>query len=175
MGNREEILLQLTDGIIGLDEIRDKNEYPSEERFKKGPVPIIECIEEIPCNPCETVCKRNLITVGKPITNYPGLLDIEAECTSCAQCIVNCPGLAIFIVDKTFSETEASVSLPYEQLPFPKRGKKIKGINRSGKVICEGNVHSILTNVGSNQTNVVTIVIPKEFAHDVKYFRRNEM
>ena len=167
-------MLNRTDGIIGLDEIREKNGYPSEERFRKGPVPIIECIEEIPCNPCETVCKRHLIIVGKPIINYPRLLDTEAECTGCAMCILICPGLAIFIVDKTFSETEASVSLPYEQLPLPKRGEKIKGVHRSGRVICEGYIYRVLSNARFNKTSVVTIVIPTEFADDVRYFRRIE-
>jgi hypothetical protein len=85
-----------------------------------------------------------------------------------------CPGLAIFIVDKTFSETEASVSLPYEQVPLPERGERIEGVNRSGEVVCEGYVHSILTSERCNKTNVVTIVIPKEFADDVRYFWRNE-
>ena len=82
--------------------------------------------EKIPCNPCEAVCKRSIITVGQPITNYPKLIDPKGECTGCSRCMVICPGLAIFIVDKTFSETEASVSVPYEQLPLPEEGEMKK-------------------------------------------------
>ena len=35
-------------GIITKEDIA----IPSEERLKKGPVVIIECVENIPCNPC---------------------------------------------------------------------------------------------------------------------------
>ncbi len=163
-------LIERTNGIITLDEIRKYNGYPSEERFSKGPVPIIECIEEIPCNPCETVCNRNLIKVGTPITNCPRLIDPDGECTGCAQCIVICPGLAVFIVDKTFSAQEAAISLPYEELPLPEKGVKIIGIDRAGKAVCEGQVHKILSSKKLNHTNVVTIIVPKEHADDVRHF-----
>ena len=35
--------------------------YPSKERLAKGPIVVIECPEEIPCNPCETICPKNVI------------------------------------------------------------------------------------------------------------------
>ena len=38
---------------------------PSEERMKLGPVACIECLQQIPCNPCEEACPRGAITVGK--------------------------------------------------------------------------------------------------------------
>jgi Fe-S-cluster-containing hydrogenase component 2 len=163
-------LLDRTNGIITLDKIRKHNGYPSEERFSKGPVPIIECIDEIPCNPCETVCNRNLIKIGRPITNCPRLIDPDGECTGCAQCIVICPGLAVFIVDKTFSAREALISLPYEELPLPEKGEKILGINRAGKAVCEGRVHKILSGKQLNHTAVVTIVIPTRYADDVRHY-----
>jgi ferredoxin len=163
-------LIERTDGIVTLDEIRKYNGYPSEERFSRGPVPIIECIEEIPCNPCETVCNRNLIKVGTPITNFPRLIDPDGACTGCAQCIVICPGLAVFIVDKTFSAEHASISMPYEELPLPEKGAKIVGLNRAGKAVCEGSVQTVLSGRKLSHTNVVTIVIPKEYADDVRHF-----
>lgn len=173
MKKSSKLLLEKTNGIIGLEEIKKCNGYPSEERFSKGPVPIIECVEEIPCNPCETICNRNLIVVEKPITNYPRLIDPEGVCTGCAQCIVICPGLAIFIVDKTFSEKEASIALPYEELPLPKKGEKVMGMNRAGSVVCEGYVYRVLAGKRLNHTNIVTIVIPKEFSDDARYFKRS--
>jgi ferredoxin len=171
MSTEAPSLLEKTNGIITLEEIRKYNGYPSEERFSKGPVPIIECIEEIPCNPCETVCNRKLIRIGKPITNCPRLVDPDGECTGCAQCIVICPGLAIYIIDKTFSTREASISLPYEELPLPEKGQNIIGLNRMGKAVCEGRVHKVLSSKKLNHTNVVTIVIPKIYSDEVRHFR----
>jgi ferredoxin len=165
-------LMDKTDGVIDRALIATTNGYPSQERFSRGPVPVIECVEEIPCNPCETVCDRNLIRVGKPITKCPVLVDPEGGCTGCARCIVICPGLAIFVIDKTFSQTEASIALPHEELPLPKKGEKILGIDRAGSAVCEGYVHSVLSGKRLNHTNVVTIVIPKEHVDDVRHFRR---
>ncbi len=45
---------------------------------------------------------------------------------------MKCPGLAIFIIDETYSETEATVLLPYEYLPLPKEGDYVTGLNRGG-------------------------------------------
>ena len=47
----------------------------------KGPIPVIECPEYIPCNPCETACPTHAITIGKPITNLP-TLNVD-KCTGC--------------------------------------------------------------------------------------------
>jgi Fe-S-cluster-containing hydrogenase component 2 len=168
----QESLLEKTDGIISLEDIKKHNDYPSEERFSKGPVPVIECVEEIPCNPCETVCKRNLIVIGKPITNCPRLKDPDGQCTGCTKCIVICPGLAVFIIDKTFSEKEASLALPFEMLPLPEVGERIYGLNRTGKAVCDGYVHKVLTGKKLDQTSVVTIIIPKEFADEVRHLKR---
>jgi ferredoxin len=165
-------LLERSAGVVSLEELRRTPGYPTEEMYGKGPVPVIECVEEIPCNPCQTVCDRNLIRVGAPITNLPRLVDPEGKCTGCAQCIAVCPGLAVFIVDKTFSGTEAAILLPYELLPLPRKGEKVFGVNRAGRTVCEGYVHRVIAGKKMNHTNVVTIVVPKEYAEDVRFFRR---
>jgi hypothetical protein len=85
--------------------------------------------------------------------------------------VVICPGLAIFIVDKTFSESEASIALPYEFLPLPKKGDRVLGINRAGKSVCEGFVHRVQSAKAYDRTSVVTIVVPKECADEVRFFR----
>ena len=164
-------LLSRSSGVIPLSELKRHPSYPSEKRFAKGPIAIIECVEEIPCNPCQTVCNRSVITVGEPITNLPRLIDQEDLCNGCGQCVVICPGLAIFIVNKTFSETEAAVALPYELLPLPAKGDPIIGIDRAGKPVCDGRVHRVQDAKAYDRTNVVTIVVPKQFADEVRFFR----
>ena len=44
---------------------------PPEERMAKGRVAVIECVQEIPCNPCENACRLGAITIGEQITNLP--------------------------------------------------------------------------------------------------------
>ncbi len=167
----EKTLLERTSGVIPLSELKRHPSYPSEARFKKGPIAVIECVEEIPCNPCQTVCNRSVIIVGEPITNLPRLIDQEDLCNGCGQCVVICPGLAIFIIDKTFSETEASIALPYEFLPLPKKGDRVLGIDRAGKAVCDGYVHRVQSAKAYDRTSVVTVVVPVELADDVRFFR----
>ncbi len=168
----EKTLLEMSSGVVPLSELKRHPSYPSEARFAKGPVAVIECIEAIPCNPCQTVCHRSVIRVGEPITNLPVLIDQEDLCNGCGQCVVICPGLAIFIVDKTFSETEAAISLPYEFLPLPARGDPIVGIDRAGRAVCEGRVQAVRAARAYDRTAVVTIAVPKAFAEEVRFFRR---
>ena len=105
-------------GFLNSAELKEAGRYPSEERLKKGPVAVIECCQNIPCNPCETACKFGAITVGDLITNLP-VLD-ESKCVGCGVCLTKCPGLAIFVVDK--SKDMATVSFPFEYLPLPEKG-----------------------------------------------------
>ena len=100
------------DGFPSMEEIKEANGWPDEERFLKGPVAVVECVQQIPCNPCESACPFHAIHIGEPITNTPKV-DKET-CIGCGMCVAACPGLAIFLVDKSYSETEATVSFPFE-------------------------------------------------------------
>ena len=76
-------------GYLNSAELKEAGRYPSQERLAKGPVAVIECCQNIPCNPCETACKFGAITVGDPITNLP-VLD-ESKCIGCGACANLCP------------------------------------------------------------------------------------
>jgi len=159
-------------GYLTKKELVDSNCYPSEERFNKGPVVIIECTEEIPCNPCEAACKFKAINIGKPITNVP-ILD-EDLCIGCGVCIAKCPGLAIFVIDKTYSDDEGLISFPYEYLPLPVIGSIVKAVNREGKVVSSGKVIKVLNNKSLDRTPVVTIAVPKAKLDEVRSIERLE-
>jgi len=159
-------------GYLTKEELVNSNCYPAEERFNKGSVAIIECTEEIPCNPCETACKFKAIKIGKPITNIP-ILD-ENLCIGCGMCIAKCPGLAIFIVDKTYSNKEGLISFPHEYLPLPVTGSIVKAVNREGKVVSSGKVIKVLNKKGFDRTPVITITVPKEKLDEVRGIKRLE-
>ena len=169
----EKDLKNLKKALIDIGELRNLGVYPSEERLNSGPVVVIECQEEIPCNPCETVCSRGVISVGSPITNLPKFVNIDS-CSGCGLCVAACPGMAIFIVDKTYSKEEACITIPYEIYPLPEKGEEVNALERSGKEICKGKVIRIKNNKKFNNTNLVTISVPKKFADEVRFFRRGE-
>ncbi len=160
----------ITRGYPSIEEIKTFNSWPTDERFNKGPVAIIECVQEIPCNPCENACKFKAITIGSPITNCPSL-DFS-KCTGCSMCVAACSGLAIFIINKAYSETEATVSFPFEYLPLPKVNDEVLAVNRAGEFVCMGKVVKIMNPKINDNTVVVTIAIPKVYADTVRSIKR---
>lgn len=157
-------------GFLTIEEIKKLGKYPSEERFKKGPVAVIECIQEIPCNPCESACRFGAIELGEPITNLPTLN--EDKCTGCGLCVAKCPGLAIFIIDKAYSDTMATVSFPHEYLPLPEKDAEVEAVDRSGQVVCTGKVIKVLNPESFDRTPVVTIAVPQDKAEEVRGIKR---
>ncbi|MBE3145203.1 MAG: 4Fe-4S binding protein [Planctomycetes bacterium] len=155
-----------TKGYFELNELKQLPGYPSEKRLKEGAVAVIECAEEIPCDPCEDACPKGAIKIGVPITNLPKLDD--TRCHGCGLCISACPGQAIFVVDMTYSDAEATVQLPFELLPHPKPGDVIKGLNRAGQSICDVRVLRVLNTRKSDRTAVIIVAVPKVFGMEVR-------
>ena len=144
----------------GITELADLN-LPEEEHLKKGAA-IIECIQEIPCNPCVDACPFNAISIEN--INALPIVDYE-KCVGCGKCIEVCPGLAIFVV-KIINE-KAIIMLPYEFLPLPKEGQKVKALDREGKEICD----AVVKKVRVGKTNVINIELPAKHAMNARNIR----
>ena len=88
-----------------------RREPPSRE---EGVFPVFHCTQEVPCNPCTSVCPQHAIrTENDTITGLPYFIDKE-ECTGCASCVAVCPGLAVTLVDYRKDPERPLVILPYE-------------------------------------------------------------
>ena len=142
-------------GILSLKDIK----LPTDEQLKKG-VAIIECVQEIPCDPCVAICPVNAISM-KDINDTPKI-DFN-KCTGCKSCVGICPGLAIFVVK--VKDDKAFVTLPYEFLPIPKVGDKVTALNREGKP--RGCARIVKVN-RTIKTTVVTIEVDKDLAMEVR-------
>lgn len=159
-------------GYMELAELKASMTYPSEERMRKGPVAITECIQEIPCNPCEGACRRGAINLGSPITNLPKV-DFDT-CNGCSLCVAQCPGLAIFVVDKSYSDTFGTVTFPYEYSPVPEAGQLVQAVDRSGAVICDAIIKKVINPNSFDRTPVITIEVPIEFVEEARSINRRE-
>lgn len=157
-------------GYLTYEELKELRDVPSAARYAKGPVAVIECVQEIPCNPCETSCAFHAICVGDPIVNLPCLA--EEKCTGCCMCVAKCPGMAVFVVNKAYSETTATVAFPYEYYPLPETGAAVHATNRAGEVVCEGTIVKVMNPAAFDHTPVVTVEIPKAFADEVRGVER---
>lgn len=145
---------------------------PSEERRKKGPYAIFECFQKIPCNPCHTSCRFGAVTAFEDINNTPEV-DYE-KCTGCGVCVSNCPGLAIFVIDETYSAEEATIRIPYELVPLPQAGQTVNALDREGKVVGKAKVIKVQNSPALNKTNAITIAVPKNLAMVVRHIGLEE-
>ena len=79
---------------------------------EEGVMPVIHCLQEIPCNPCSTVCPTDSIQLeGDPLLGLPRY---DGRCIGCAKCVLVCPGLAITLVDYRRDQENPIVTVPYE-------------------------------------------------------------
>ncbi|MBU0926228.1 MAG: 4Fe-4S binding protein [Spirochaetes bacterium] len=147
-----------TKGAPSLGELEAAGMLPGLEDLKARACLCIECVEEIPCNPCETSCPRGAIRVGSPITNLPAL--DRDKCTACGLCIPACPGIAITI--KRVEGEKATIRFPWEYLPRPEAGDEVRMVDRLGRVVCPGRV----TGVNEAARNDRTAVVTAEFASE---------
>jgi Fe-S-cluster-containing hydrogenase component 2 len=154
----------LEDGIVSPDEIT----LPDEERRKKGPYAVIECIQRIPCDPCVSACPFKAITIEGSINEIP---EINYDlCTGCGVCVGLCPGLAIFIIDESREGDEAILGMPYEFTPLPEVGEEVILIDRGGKEAGRGTVERVKKDK-KTKTPVVYVTIPREKIMEVRFIK----
>ena len=152
-------------GSPSIKELEESPGYPSETRMLKGPIAVIECVQEIPCDVCGLICPYNAIEVTT-LKNLPKLL--EEKCEGCGACIPLCPGQAIFLVNHNYSRENALISFPYEFTPLPKVDSEVEAVNRLGQVITKGSIAMILDRETFDHTVVISIIVPKKFAQQVR-------
>jgi len=80
----------------------------------EGIFPLFHCNQEIPCNPCTSVCPQEQIkTIDDLITQLPYFTD-DQDCIGCGKCVAVCPGLAITLVDYRKDKEIPVVTFPLE-------------------------------------------------------------
>jgi Fe-S-cluster-containing hydrogenase component 2 len=133
---------------------------------------MVECFQKIPCNPCATACARGAIERREDINDLPAV--DHDKCNGCGVCVSRCPGLAIFVVDETYSETEALVKLPYEFLPLPAEGSNVTGLDREGRPACRARVVKVMSTKAQDKTPVISVAVPKDMALTVRNIRPDD-
>ena len=176
--NRGRNDLTQTDEGIELSQSLLKNGYIASSeigRFpgvvqKAGIHPVIECTQNIPCNPCQDACKFGCIKIGKTITSLP-VVDADADCRNCGMCVASCSGQAIFLIDESVDEEHVNITLPYEFMPVPQNGDIGKALDRSGQVVCDATVIGYKSMPAFDHTALLTIQVPKEYKMQARFYQ----
>ena len=141
---------------------------PNTERRKSGSYAIIECFEEIPCDPCLTSCKFDAVSMEN--INALPVCDFD-KCNGCARCVGVCPGLACFVVDETVGEGKVKITLPHELLPLPTNNAEVEALGRDGQVCGKALVVKVSSGKALDKTNVISILVDEELLSEVRAIR----
>ena len=139
----------------------------------EGVMPVIHCLQEIPCNPCLTICPTQSIRLeGDPLLGLPRY---DGRCIGCAKCVLICPGLAITLVDYRRDKENPIVTIPYEMSHVPlAAGSRVQAVDIDGNSLGEFAVAAVQQN-RENLTRLVRLRVPAAVAKRVVAFRIQEM
>ncbi len=139
-------------------------ERPQPEE-QEGVLPVFHCFQEVPCNPCTSVCPVQAIhTQEGKITGLP-YRDATKECTGCMNCAAICPGLAITIVDYRKDKERPTVTLPYEiWRETVQVGSKVPVTDKDGAILGHFEVQRIRIKKKYPKTLLVQIQMEAAYA-----------
>jgi sarcosine oxidase subunit alpha len=145
---------------------------------QKGSIrPVFHCSQEIPCNPCTSVCPRGLIRIeGGTIRGLPEFIPADAEetCIGCERCVVICPGLAITLVDRR-GDGPPIVTLPFEFGPERLSvGDSVDILDDVGNPLGEASVVDLRPLARNDRTALVKLLVSEEKADRVAGIRVQE-
>jgi Fe-S-cluster-containing hydrogenase component 2 len=110
-------------------------------------MPIFHCQQEVPCNPCTSVCPEGVIrTEDDRITGLPYLVEGNT-CKGCMACVAICPGLAVTLVDYRKDPDYPTVTLPYEiWRERVQNGQRVPVTDRDGAILGYYPVQRVVAN-----------------------------
>jgi sarcosine oxidase, subunit alpha len=144
----------------------DYSVYP-----ETGVTPILHCTQEIPCNPCTSVCEEGVISIpgdsllGRPVAAAKG-------CIGCFKCLLICPGLAITLADYRKDPNNPIVTLPYEVHNHQiHKGDSILLTDYEGLPLTRAEVFGAALAKGDRKTQLVSVKVARQLARKVAGFR----
>lgn len=157
-------------GVPSKEELENCPGVPGEARMRRGRVACIECVQQIPCNPCEGACKCGAITVGEQITNLP-CLD-EEKCTGLRPVRGKLPRPCHHHPRQIVFAGRSDHRFPFEYLPLPVEGDIVDAVSRGGETVCKGRILRVTKLPAYAGTAVIRMAVPQEHIDDVRSMKR---
>jgi len=134
--------------------------------LSEGVVPIFHCNQEIPCDPCSSLCPHGLIVVDKKdIRAVPNFVGDNFCCEVCEKCVAGCPGLAITLVDYRTNPEMPIVSIPYEfSSEVITRDDMVSILDTEGNSLGDTQVFDIHSIKTSDRTVIIQVEVSEKIA-----------
>lgn len=167
----KEIGIEISEDIGKLEEfveiMKGKPPHPIETKIKlkeEGIYPVFYCNQEIPCNPCTTVCDQQQIeTIDDLVTQLPYFKG-EQECIGCGKCVSVCPGLAVVLLDYRKDNKNPLVTFPFELSEEKlEKGQNVIVVSNE-KDLGVYQIHRSRVLKEFPKTQLITIKLPSEIA-----------
>lgn len=160
-------VLKSRPGAVITEEIPEEN---------AGVFPVFHCSQEIPCNPCTSVCPNHSIVIeGDDILGLPTFVPANT-CDACEKCVAVCPGLALTLVDfRKSTDATALVTIPFEFAPASlKQGDTVTVLDTLGQVLGNVPVERVRTPKFADHAALVKVRAPAEIAKRIAGIRVQE-
>jgi sarcosine oxidase subunit alpha len=130
----------------------------------QGVYPVFHCSQEIPCNPCTSICPQHAIRIeGEDIMGLPEF--VGQQCDACEMCVSICPGLAVTLVDYRKSEDHAIVTIPYEFTATSiKKGETVTVLDTEGSMLGNVEVTRVREAKATDRCVLVRVKAPRDIA-----------
>jgi len=136
-----------------------------------GVMPVFHCSQEIPCNPCTSVCSQAAIYIDPDdIRRVPEFIgaQIGKQCIGCEKCVTICPGLAITLVDYRKDQQNPTVTIPYEFLRESiQPGQHVTVLDTEGAALGNVIVSRVRAAKANDRTLLVQVTAPRDIAQRI--------
>jgi len=130
--------------------------------------PVFHCHQEIPCNPCTSVCSQGMIYIDEnDIRDVPQFMakELGKRCIGCEKCVTVCPGLAITLVDYRKNAETPTVTIPYEfSRETLHQGDHVTVLDVEGEPLGNVEVTRVRAAKANDRTILIQVAAPREIA-----------
>ena len=141
---------------------------------RSGVFPVFHCTQEIPCNPCISICPNHSIRIaGDDVLGLPEF--VGDACDGCEKCVAICPGLAITLVDFRKDPQQPTIVIPYEfSAKRIKKGDTVTVLDSEGAVLGNVEVTRVRAPKDADRALLVRVTAPAEIAPRIAGIRVQE-
>ncbi len=142
----------------------------------QGVLPVFHCTQEIPCDPCSSVCSKGLIFIDpNDIRHVPTFTGDAKVCIGCEKCLAICPGLAITLIDYRKTPDMPTVAIPFEfNYEMLKERETVTVLDTEGTVLGDLTVVKVERAASRDHTIIVKVKAPREIAPRIAGIRVQE-